>query len=123
MAQKTTFLPFEWVGQSLPPPPTITMRKACVCGETIGKITLKGGQNCVYCCNCGKYQYNAPETETGQREAFGADLPVTTHSQLCISHNPPFDLIERPDVNRRGWIRSECRVCGKFIGYRPQGDE
>lgn len=37
----------------------------------------------------------------------------------CETHLPPFDTVESEDKNRHGWIRSECRQCGRFIGYRP----
>lgn len=45
----------------------LTMRSPCRCGETIGTIRTKNGQDCVYCRNCGRYAgYNAPRTETGR---------------------------------------------------------
>lgn len=37
----------------------------------------------------------------------------------CQSHLPPFDVTCTPDAKRRGWIRLQCRLCGRFLGYRP----
>ena len=55
------------------------------------------------------------------------DCPPKVHrvktieaSADCLSHIPPFDAVESPDPSRHGWIRSDCRKCGKFLGYRPQ---
>lgn len=40
------------------------MRRPCGCGEKVGVIQHKSGQDCVYCRSCGKWQYNAPRSET-----------------------------------------------------------
>ncbi|KLU05885.1 hypothetical protein RISK_002517 [Rhodopirellula islandica] len=37
----------------------------------------------------------------------------------CRPHNNPDNYIDTPAQGRPGWIRSTCRVCGCFIGYRP----
>ena len=37
----------------------------------------------------------------------------------CQSHLPPFDAIYTADAKRRGWLRLHCRLCGRFLGYRP----
>ena len=37
----------------------------------------------------------------------------------CLSHLPPFDAVCVADIKRRGWVRSHCRLCGRFLGYRP----
>ena len=50
------------------------------------------------------------------------DEPPQTR-QTCVCHVPPFDLRETIDQSRRGWIRSNCRLCGAFIGYRPAGKQ
>lgn len=34
------------------------------------------------------------------------------------SHGYPMDLIETPDPTRPGWMRGECRLCRRFVGYR-----
>lgn len=47
-------------------PGSFTLRAACKsCGSLLGYVTTKGNQDCVY-CDCGKFQYNAPKTETGR---------------------------------------------------------
>jgi hypothetical protein len=38
----------------------------------------------------------------------------------CSSHLMPFDVIERPDPSRFGWVRFSCRRCGCFLGYGPR---
>ena len=37
----------------------------------------------------------------------------------CPIHTDAGDWLDEPDDNRRGWIRTSCRRCGAFIGYRP----
>ncbi|QDV57202.1 hypothetical protein [Rosistilla oblonga] len=36
----------------------------------------------------------------------------------CRPHNNPENYIKVPDDQRRGWVRSTCKLCGCFIGYR-----
>lgn len=44
----------------------ITMRAACSCGAQDGVIRPRGAQDCVFCVECDKFQYNAPRAETGK---------------------------------------------------------
>jgi len=37
----------------------------------------------------------------------------------CRPHHNPSNYIDTPATNRPSWIRTSCRVCGRFIGYRP----
>lgn len=44
-----------------------TMRASCRwCTNTLGRIETRNGQDCVFCTECDKFQYNAPKTETGR---------------------------------------------------------
>lgn len=48
--------------------PVHVLRNPCMaCGSDTGLIRHTNGQACVF-CECGKYQYNAPRTETGERQ-------------------------------------------------------
>lgn len=44
-----------------------TSRPCRFCDSTNGILLERNGQNSVYCGDCGKHNYNAPKTETGQR--------------------------------------------------------
>jgi hypothetical protein len=46
--------------------------------------------------------------------------PPPKPTPICRIHIQPFDTIETPAPRRAGWIRTTCRQCGKFIGYRPE---
>lgn len=38
--------------------------------------------------------------------------------KVCV-HLPPFPTgVERPDMNRPGWVAMYCEKCGRFIGCR-----
>lgn len=45
-----------------------TMRAPCRfgCGTTTGRMETRNGQDCVFCSQCNRLQYNAPKTETGR---------------------------------------------------------
>lgn len=45
------------------------MRRPCVkCGCLDGRIESRNHQDCVFCLDCGAFQYNAPRTETGKEQ-------------------------------------------------------
>ncbi len=44
------------------------MRKPCACGCPLGVLTIRGNQNSVSCARCKTFIYNAPKTETGQKQ-------------------------------------------------------
>ena len=78
------------------------MRNACAsCGGTNGEIITKNGQDCVV-CNCGRYQYNAPKTETGR----SVRSVSTTHK--AIKPKQRYRILER--ANRC------CELCRKVGG-------
>lgn len=76
----------------------ITMRAACKhCDCVSGRIETRSGQDCVFCGNCGRWQYNAPKTETGRKERTVS----TTHRAI------------KPAQRRRILDRAHrcCEVC------------
>lgn len=75
------------------------MRTPCIaCGHEWGSITHKNGQDCVYCGGCGKFQYNAPKTETGR-----AVRSVST-TQEAIKPKQRTRIVER--------ATGRCEICG-----------
>lgn len=78
------------------------MRMPCKnnsCGAYIGVIRTRNGQDCVFCKECGTYQYNAPKTETG-REVRSTQ---TTHAG--IKQKTRARIIARAN--------GRCEFCGK----------
>lgn len=51
---------------------------------------------------------------------FGVAL-LAGNTAPCNGHVPPFDVIDEPDLERSGFIRSKCRHCKRFLGYRRTG--
>ncbi len=39
---------------------------------------------------------------------------------MNCSHLDPRNYVDSPDQKRKGYIRTICRRCGKFIGYRKK---
>lgn len=59
----------ERVGKEVNAPSPIphVLRDPCsACGGMTGKIIERGAQDCVYCLECERFQYNAPRAETGK---------------------------------------------------------
>ena len=78
----------------------ITMRRICQkCSGTFGRIETKNGQDCVYCCQCGRHCYNAPKTETGR----AARTVTTIHNG--IKPNQRMRVLQR--------ATARCEICGK----------
>lgn len=60
----------------------IHMRAPCPrCTATDGHIKERQGQNTVWCDTCNTYQYNAPKTETGQKQRTVRSRETVTPSQ------------------------------------------
>lgn len=79
---------------------THQLRRSCAaCNGTEGRIETKNGQDCVYCATCGRWQYNAPKTETGRE----VRTVTTVHEGI------------KPKQRARILLRASgrCELCGK----------
>lgn len=52
------------------------------------------------------------------RKPTAAELLAARTPRRCLTHTAA-DLLDEPAPRRPGWIRSTCRRCGGFVGYRP----
>ena len=50
-----------------------------------------------------------------EESSEGFQFPVVPY---CSHGYPTMDLIETPDHTRPGWMRGECRLCRRLVGYR-----
>lgn len=128
---------------------TFPLRAVCPqCGGGDGRIETKSGQDCVYCLDCGRWQYNAPRIETGREQRTLSSRPgITTsqrarifdvHDQRCITcgrtaaDGVTLDLghlISRDDAEAHGFLDEiidgefnlapMCAECNS--GQRPLG--
>jgi 5-methylcytosine-specific restriction endonuclease McrA len=80
---------------------TFEMRQPCpACGGPYGRVETRNGQACVFCSTpgCGRWCYNAPRTETGERQRSMS----TVHAGI------------KPKTRARVLLRagSRCELCG-----------
>lgn len=80
---------------------TFQMRQPCTgCAGPYGRVEKRNGQSCVFCATpgCGRFAYNAPRTETGERQRS-----VTTVRDGV-----------KPKTRARVLLRanSRCEICG-----------
>ena len=68
------------------------------CKSAQGYVRPSNGQNCVFCLNCQEFQYNAPKTETGQKQRSVS----TVHEGIAPSKRAR--IIER--------ATARCEFCG-----------
>lgn len=76
----------------------IALRRPCRCGWEFGRVEERNGQNTVRCEACGTFQYNAPKTETGERQRTVS----TVHA--AITPKVRARVIER--------AKARCELCG-----------
>tara|TARA_Y100000593_G_scaffold90885_1_gene178318 strand:+ start:343 stop:567 length:225 start_codon:yes stop_codon:yes gene_type:complete len=57
-----------------------------------------------------------------QTVATGPPL-IPAKPPKCSQHVNPQDWLDEPAPGRLDWIRTTCRLCGGFIGYRPANNE
>jgi hypothetical protein len=63
------------------------------------------------------------EREAIQREAKAPSEAVAFPfgaNTRCLVHLDPTQWEEQPAPARPGWLRTTCKRCGTFIGYRPE---
>jgi len=119
------------------------LRKPCQqCGETRGRIYPKGNQDCVFCLNCSKFQYNAPRTETGREvrtlqtirhispsqrsrlleRAHGRCELCASIQELTIAHivsvKDGFDFLTDAQLNSDENLMVLCAECNAGQGQR-----
>ena len=124
------------------------LRSACACGSMDGMLRETGSQDCVFCARCGKFQYNAPRTETGKpvrsvRSSRDADIAPSLraeiivvragcHCELCgasdrelhVGHLISLDAGRREgmnedDLNGPENLAAMCNTCNLGLGNQP----
>lgn len=81
-----------------PAAPYRRLREPCrSCGSSHGRIETRSGQDCMFCSDCGNFQYNAPKTETGRKAR-------TLQSVRSISPSKRYRVLER--------AHGRCELCG-----------
>lgn len=71
----------------------------------------------------GAYSHELRELVAAHRAAVVEVLRKQTadssHRQTASHSCSRSDWTDSPALDRPGWIRTTCRECGRFIGYRP----
>lgn len=88
-------------------PAPYQMREPCkFCGDPWGTITRTNGQNVVRCGTCGRALYNAPRTETGERQrsvtTVRNGIPPKLRAQVIIRANRRCELCGAPAAGTEG---------------------
>lgn len=53
----------------------------------------------------------------------GSTAPAARKPRRCLNHTDPAEYLDEPARNRPGYLRTVCRRCGCFLGYRPAEPE
>lgn len=94
------------------------MRASCIkCGNDGGMVVTRGGQDCVYCGKCGRFQYNAPKTETGRK----VRSLKTTHELITPSIR--WKVIERANGTCESCRRRPPPDVGLQVGHVVSVDD
>ena len=91
------------------------LREPCGhCSGMLGRIEPRNGQDCVYCV-CGKWQYNAPKTETGRKQRTIS----TTHKG--ITPRIRYRVLDRAKRHCETCLRNQAdlrEAGGLHVGHR-----
>ena len=71
----------------------------------------------------GRIAFQGPEgvltqSDLDEMKEFKPEI-LLLFNRSCRLHNDQRNYVDV--VLKSGWIRTTCRVCGRFVGYRPLG--
>jgi 5-methylcytosine-specific restriction endonuclease McrA len=99
-----------------PEGPYRRLRAPCQkCGDDRGRLDTRNGQDCLFCVGCGKWQYNAPKTETGRE-------PRTLQSIRNIPASQRSRILERACLRCEVCGRTETLTIGHFLSVKDGFD-
>jgi hypothetical protein len=85
--------------------------------NALGVHLYLDGEQLRYRAPAGAMTEELKQSIQDHRAALTARLRAEIRAKLKCLHNDPENFVDSPP--QAGRIRTTCRVCGAFIGYRP----